>query len=77
MTGELGYTWQEGDELWEVFTEQVRWRFAPTHEAEKALWEMVKVWYKSDIEKYLLEMENFNFQAHLTGVAWWTMIEDQ
>ena len=35
MTGELGYTRQEGYELWYIFTEQMVRRFGPTHEEEK------------------------------------------
>ena len=54
MTGELGYTKQPGYEFWHVFTEQVLRRFAPTHEAEKALIEMRKVKYQGDISQYLL-----------------------
>jgi hypothetical protein len=77
MTGELGYTRQEGYELWDIFTEKVLRYFAPTHEAEKALREMAKVRYSNDINKYLLEMDNHNIHAQLTGVAWRKMIEDQ
>ena len=34
MTGEIGYTRQEGYEFWHVVAEQVLRRFGPTHEAE-------------------------------------------
>jgi len=34
MTGEIGYTRQEGYEFWHVFAEQVVRCFGPTHEAE-------------------------------------------
>jgi len=37
MTGEIGYTTQEGYGFWHLFAEQVRRRFGPTHEAEKSL----------------------------------------
>ena len=43
MTGELGQIRQDGYELWDVFGEQGRRRFGPTHEEEKALREMLKV----------------------------------
>ena len=46
MTGELGYTRQEGYELWDIFTEQMIRGFGPTHEEEKALRQMMKVRYK-------------------------------
>ena len=36
MTGELGYTRQEGYELWNIFTEQMVRRFGLTHEEEKS-----------------------------------------
>ena len=50
MTGELGYTRQEGYELWDIFTEQMVRHFGPTHEEEKALRQMMKVKYKGDID---------------------------
>jgi len=37
MTGEIGYTRQEGYEFWHVFAEQALRGFGPTHEAEKSL----------------------------------------
>ena len=37
MTGELGYTRQDGYDRWEIFKEQVIRRFGPTHEDVKAL----------------------------------------
>ena len=69
MTGELGFTRQEGYELWEIFAEQVVRRFEPTHEEVKALREMMKVRYKGDFDEFLLEIENWNVKARVTGVA--------
>ena len=77
MTGELGFTRQEGYELWDIFAEQTIRRFGPTHEGEKALREMSKVRYKGDINKYLLEMENLNIHVNMTGISWRKLIEDQ
>ena len=54
MTEELGYTRQEGYELWDIFTEKMVCRFAPTHEEEKALPQMMKVRYRGDIDQFLL-----------------------
>ena len=68
MTGELGFTRQEGYELWAIFAEQVVRRFGPTHEEVKALREMMKVRYKGDIDQFLLEIENWNVKAKVTGV---------
>ena len=42
MTAELGYTRQEGYEIWNIFAEQMVRRFGPTHEEEKALGQMMK-----------------------------------
>jgi len=77
MTGETGYTKQEGYEFWHVFAEQVLRRFGPTHEAEKSLREMASGKYRGDVAKFLMEMENLNIHARVTGVAWRTMIEDE
>ena len=77
MTGELGFTRQEGYELWALFAEQVVRRFGPTHEEVKALREMIKVRYKGDIDQFLLEIENWNVKARVTGVAFRKMIVDQ
>jgi len=68
MTGEIGYTRQEGYELWHVFAEQGLRRFGPTHEAEKSLREMGSVKYRADVAKFLMEMENLNIQARATGI---------
>ena len=77
MTGELGYTKQEGYELWDIFTDQMVRRFGPTHEEEKALRQMMKVRYKGDIDQFLLEMDNWNVKVKVTGVVLRKMIEDQ
>jgi len=37
MTGEIGYTRQEGYEFWHLFAEQALRRFRPTYEAAKSL----------------------------------------
>jgi len=60
MTGEIGYTRQEGYEFWHVFAEQALRRFGPTHEAEKSLREMGLVKYRGEVPKFLMEMENLN-----------------
>ena len=77
MIGELGFTRQEGYELWAIFAEQVVRRFGPTHEEVKALREMMKVRYKGDIDQFQLEIENWNVKARVTGVAFRKMIDDQ
>ena len=77
MTGEPGFTRQEGYELWAIVAEQVVRRFGPTHEEVKALREIMKVWYKGDIDQFLLEIENWNVKARVTGVAFRKMIDDQ
>jgi len=43
ITGQLGQIRQDRYELWDVFAEQAVRRFAPTHEEEKALREMLTV----------------------------------
>jgi len=77
MTGETGYTRQEGYQFWHIFAEQVLPRFGPTHEAEKSLREMGSVKYRGDVAKFLIEMENLNIHARVTGIAWRKMIEDE
>jgi len=77
MTGELGHIRQEAYELWDVFAEQAIRRFGPTHEEEKALREMLKVQYKNHINKFLLEFENWNVKAKVTGIAFRKLIRDQ
>ena len=77
MTGELGFTRQEGYELWAIFAEQVVQPFRPTHKEVKALREKMKVRYKRDIDQFLLEIENWNVKARVTGVAFRKMIHDQ
>ena len=76
-TGELGFTREEGYELWATFAEQVVRRFGPTHDEVKALREMMKVRYKGDIDQFLLVIENWNVKARVSGVAFRTMIDDQ
>ena len=75
MTGEMGYRRQEGYEFWHVFAEQALCRFGPTDEAEKSLREMGLVKYRVEVAKFLREMENLNFHARVTGIAWRKMIE--
>ena len=41
MIRELGYTRQEGYELWAIFTEHLVRPFGPTHEEDKVLREMI------------------------------------
>jgi len=75
MTGELGFQKQEGYEYWHIFKAEVILRFTVSHEAERALRRMELVKYQEDIEKYLLELENLNIQAQVTGIAWQYMVE--
>jgi len=77
MTGEIRYTRQEGYKFWQVFAEQALRRFGPTHEAEKSLLEMGSVKYRGDVAKFLMEMENLNIHARVTGIAWRKMSEDR
>ena len=77
MTGQLGFTRQEGYELWAIFAEKVVPRFGPTHEEVKVLREMMKVRYKGDIDQFLMEIENWNVKARVTGVDFRKMIDDQ
>jgi len=69
MTGEIGYTRQEGYKFWHVFAEQDLRRCGPTDEAEKSLREMRSVKYRGDVAKSLMEMENLNIHARVTGIA--------
>jgi len=77
MTREICYTRQEGYEFWHVFAEQALQRFSHTHEAEKSLGEMGSVKYRDDVTKFLMERENLNIHARVTGIAWRKMIEDE
>jgi len=77
MTREIGYTRQEGYEFSHVFAGQVLQRFGPTHEAEKSLREMGLVKYRGDVAKFLMQRENLNIHARVTGIAWRKMIEDE
>jgi len=75
ITGELGFQKQEGYEYWHIFKAQVILRFTVSDEAERALRRMELVKYQGDIEKYLVELENMNIQAQVTGIAWRYMVE--
>jgi len=77
MTGEIGYTRQEGYEFWHVFAEQALRRFGPTLEAEKSLREMGSVKYRGNVPKFLMEMEYLKTHARVTGIAWRKMIEEE
>ena len=63
--------------MWPIFSEQVVRHFGPTQEEVKALREMMKVRYKVDSNQFLLENENWNAKARVTGVAFRKMIDDQ
>ena len=77
MTGEIGSTRQEGYKFWHIFAQQALLRFRPPHEAEKSLREMGSVKYRGDVAKFLMEMENLNIHARITGIAWRKMIEHE
>jgi len=77
MTGELGYTRQAACKQWHVFAEQAVRRFGPTHVAQKCLKQMGFVKYHGNIAKFLLEMENLNIHARVTGIGWRQIIEEQ
>jgi len=76
MTREIGYTRQEGYEFWHVFAEQALRRFGHTHEAKRSLGEMGSVKYRGDVAKFLMERENVNIHARVTGIALRKIIED-
>jgi len=38
---------------------------------------MGSVKYRSDVAKFLMEMENLNVHERVTGIAWRKMIEDE
>jgi len=77
MTGEIGYTRQEGYEFWHVCAEQALRRFGPTYEVGKSLRELGSVKYRGGVAKFWMEMENLNIHARVTGIAWRKMIEDE
>ena len=77
MTGELGYTKQDGYDRWEIFKEQVIRRFGPTHEDVKALRELYQLKYKGDIDEFLQQIESKNNRAKVTGIALRKIVEDQ
>jgi len=75
MSGEIGYTRQEGYEFWQVFAEHALRHFGPTHEAEKSQREMRLVKYRGNVAKFLMEMENLHIHERVTRIAWRKMIE--
>ena len=77
MTGELGYTKQDGYDRWEIFKEQVIRRFGPTHEDVKALRELYQLKYKGDIDEFLQQIESKNNGAKVTGIALRKIVEDE
>src|ERR1700761_2692980 len=77
MTGELGYTRQDGYDRWEIFKEQVIRRFGPTHEEVKALRELYQIKYKGDINEFLQQIESKNNRAKVTGIAFRKIVEDE
>jgi len=77
MSGEIGYTRQEGYEFWHVFAEQALRCFGPAQEAEKSLREMGSVKYRANVAKVLMEMENLDIHARVTGIGGRKMIEDE
>ena len=77
MTGELGYTRQDGYDRWEIFKEQVIRQFGPTHEDVKALRELYQIRYKGDIDEFLQQIESKNNRAKVTGIAFRKIVEDQ
>jgi len=63
MTGEIGYTRQEGYEFWHIFGEQGLRPFGPTDEVEKSLREMGSVKHRGEVAKFLMEMQNLNIHG--------------
>ena len=77
MTGELGYTKQEGYDQWKIFKDKVIRRFGPTHEDIKALRELYQIKYKGDIDEFLQHIESKNNRAKVTGIAFRKIVEDE
>ena len=75
MTGEFAFPRSDGYDLWEHFKNQTQQKFSILHRAQRALWDMEKVWYQGDIEKYLPTLENLKIDAEMSGLAWRNMIE--
>jgi len=50
-------------------------RFTISHEAERVVTKMHQVKYKGDLGKYLVDLENHNILAQVTGIAWQSMVE--
>ena len=63
--------------MWAIFAEQVVRCFRPTHKEVRALREMMKFRHKGDIDKLIVEIENWNVKARVIGVAFRKMIDDQ
>ena len=70
MTGQLGYTKQEGYDQWKIFKDQVIRRFGPTHEDVTVLRELYQIRYKGDIDEFLQQIESKNNRAKVTGIAY-------
>ena len=77
LTGELGYTKQEGCDGWEIFKEQVIRRFGPTQEEVKALRERYQIRYKRDIDVSLQQINSKNNRPKVTGIALRNIVEDK
>ena len=77
MTGELGYTKQEGYDQWKMFKNQGIQRFGPTHEDVKATRELYQIRYKGEIDEFLQQIESKNNRAKVTGIALRKIGEDQ
>lgn len=69
MTSTLGFVKEEGYKFWHTFADQAISQFGPTHEVEKALRKMSTVKYHGDVAKFLLEIENLNIHAKVSGIA--------
>jgi len=52
-------------------------RFGPTHEEGKAPRDMLQVQYNNDINQFLLEFENWDVKAKVTGIAFKKLIREQ
>jgi len=63
ITGEIGYSRQEGYEFWHLFGEQGLRRFVPTDEVEKCLREMGSGKHRGEVAKFFIEMQNLNIHA--------------
>ena len=77
MTGELGYTKQDGYDQWKIFKDQVIRRLGPTHEDVKALRELYQIKYKGDIDEFVQQIESKNNRVKVTGIAFRKIVEDE